>query len=59
VCNGLYRSERDRAWENVETERERVIDKGEKPDRRGEYWERHGVAISKIAKRIKVFQVNC
>jgi hypothetical protein len=30
-----------------------------RPIRRGEYWERHGVAISMIANRIKVFKISC
>jgi hypothetical protein len=52
----LYSSERDTAWENdVDTERS-VIDRGRRPVRRGEYCERLGVSISKIANRIKVFK---
>jgi hypothetical protein len=33
-----------------------MIDRGRGPARGGEYWERHGVAISKIANRIKVLK---
>jgi hypothetical protein len=33
-----------------------VIDRGRRPVRRGEYKERHGIVISDIANRIKVFK---
>jgi hypothetical protein len=33
-----------------------VIDRGRRPVRRGEYWERQGVATSKIANRNKAFR---